>query len=244
MAMEDEDCFAANAEKSEASQAQAFDELLTRVAVKVVDKKHYPADVIDVDVFLSGDRTKYLIDVRNDAFGPEIEVRRQCPRGHEIEQVLDLSCLPIWELPAASAAALAGRKPLVFTLPRSGREVKWQMLTGHLETAILEAVNNNPDDSVTEGVAVRIVEIEGFDEHGLDKETGQDLRGWLKKVHTRDSRALRQHIANNECGVNTVVTIPCKRSGCHEKVEVNVLLEADFFPLVVQREDSTDSSDS
>lgn len=244
MAFEDEDRLAANAEKPESDQMQALDELLSHLAVKVVDKKHYRSDACEIDGFLTGDRTKYLVDVRNDVFGHEIEVIDKCPSGHEINQVVDLRHLPMEPLPKESAAALTSGKPLVFTLPRSGRVVQWQMLTGHLETAMLDVVNDNPDNTVSEAVAVRIVSVEGFDDADLDIETGQDVRGWLRKVHSRDGRALRQHIANNECGVKTLVTIPCKRSRCRGEIKVDMLTHPDFFPLTVQREESTDSSDS
>ena len=244
MAMEDEDRFAANADKPEATQAESIDELLGHLAGKVTDKAHYRFDAFDLNVVLSGDRTQFLVDVRNDCFGSEIEVETKCPAGHPIDQVVDLACLEVWPLPEASAAALKAGKPLSFKLPRCGRTIQWQMLTGILETAMLEAVIGNPDNVVSEALAVRVIDVDGFDEAGLDKETQQDLRGWLKKLHTRDSRALRQHIANNECGVQTQVTIPCKRSGCRRSVEVEVMTHPDFFPLMVQREDSPISSDS
>ena len=244
MEMDDEDRLAANADKPEASQMEALDELLGHLVGKVLDKKHYRFDTLDVNGLLTGDRTKYLVDVRNDAFGHEIEVVEKCPAGHDINQVVDLRHLPLEPLPEASAAALAAGKPLAFTLPRCKRIVQWQMLTGHLETAMLEVVTDNPKSIVSEAAAIRIVSVEGFDDAGLDPETQQDLRGWLKKLHTRDSRALRQHIANNECGVKTTVTIPCGRSGCRGKIEVDMLTHSDFFPLIVEREESTVSSDS
>ncbi len=244
MAMEDEDTFAENAEKSEANQAQAFDELLSGLLVGIRDRKHYRSDDLTVDAMLSGDRTKYLVDVRNDAFDSQVEVIEECPAGHAIEQVVDLACLALEPLTKASAKALADGTPLSFTLPRSGRVVQWQMLTGHLETAMLDVFLGTSKARVSETVAVRIVDVDGFDDAGMDKKTKQDLRGWLKKLHTRDSRALRQHIANNECGVQTLVTIPCQRSGCRRKIKVDMLAHPDFFPLAVQREDSIDSSTS
>lgn len=244
MTFADEDAFAANAGKSEASQAQAFDELLGRLLIGVPDRGPYKAPPANVDSALSGDRMKFLVDVRNDAFGEEMQIKRTCPRGHDIDQIVDLRHLDLEPLPKASAEALSKGLPLSFTLPRCGRTVQWQMLTGHLETAVLEAVTGYPDQSVSEATVVRIVEVDGFDEHGLDEATGEDLRGWLAKLHTRDSRALRQHIANNECGVKTVITIPCKHGNCKQTVEVNVLTEPGFFPLAVQRQESTASSGS
>lgn len=244
MATEDEDRLAAHAEEPEASQAEALDELLAHLFVSVEHKGHYRFEQFDVNDCLSGDRTKYLIDVRNEVLEPEMEVREECPVGHEIRQVLDLRELPIEPLPEASARALREGTPLSFTLPKTGRVVQWQMLNGHLETAMLQVIRESPKQAVSEGLAVRVVAVDGFDGDGLDKETSEDLRGWLRKLNSKDSRALRQHIANNECGVKVMVTIPCKATGCRRKVRINVMEAPDFFPLTVEREESTASSDS
>jgi hypothetical protein len=235
MIVADEDAIAAAYTKGGRDRMHAYDHLLGACAQRVVNPGPYAFTEARFAQYLSGDRAKCLIDLRNEAFEPILPAVGKCPAGHAINDGIDLRELPIFPMDADTAAAMKAQRPLEFRLPHTGRLVRWQMLTGELEDAVVDLSEEHQTTLVSEMLAIRIVDVEGFNADGLDAETNEDLRGWLRNLPARDSRAFRQHIADTEPGVNPVVTVPCPRSGCTGAMRVHVMESPDFFPLSVDR---------
>lgn len=235
--LDDEDRFAAaNQPGHEKERDVALDRWMADLWTGTPKRGPYPSlgERRDPGDLLSGDRTCYLVQFRNDAYDPVMEIRAKCPGGHTIETEHDLRTLKTHPLPKASAEKFRRGEPFEITLPRTGRTVQWQMLTGRLEIALLQMLQEFPDHPKSEGMAVRVVAIEGFDpETGLDPESGEDMQGWIRKLPSRDGKAFQDAVIDAECSVETIIDVTCRT--CGRTAPVNVLTEEGFLDVFPRR---------
>jgi hypothetical protein len=180
---------------------------------------------VDVDTMLTGDRNALMIALRVSGYGPEYTVRVGCPScGEESDHTFSLGSLKIKEL---------GKRPDVdfknefsFKLPRSGKIVKYKLLTikDERELSTVSERSKKLGTQIDNAVTSRLL----FSVLSIDGETDKaKLARVIQSLIAYDSRALRQEINKTEPEVDMRQHMKCKL--CNEESEVTVPLDASFF---------------
>jgi hypothetical protein len=168
----------------------------------------------DLSDLLMGDKLYYALQLRIESSGDTIKLDLQCPSGHNFtEEEFNLRSLKVKNLSEAMRDRMRRGEPTEFTLPRSGRTVKYVPVTARMQESFAKTVRSFKGQMSTELLAMRVVGISGFADTGLDEETGYDLRGFLRSLSSFDARALRLDMLENDCGVDTEIPLTCSECG-------------------------------
>lgn len=186
----------------------------------IVDKRIDPASLI------SGDRNAIMVAIRITGYGREYEVAVQCPDCEEkSDYKFDLAQLPVKRLTIDPLEP--GKNVFEFNLPRSQARVQWRFMTGRDEEDLTQSATAKKkaklavaDDAVTGRLLKMVVGING----NTDKNV---IARALPNMPSQDSKAFREHIQENEPGIEMVGLFTCP--ACGESTEVDVPFGASFF---------------
>lgn len=174
---------------------------------------------VDVTDMLVGDRVFALIQLRRITYGDEFVFRVTCPRCNaRFEWEENLGDLKVRYLEDPEYA-----KPehtFTFTLPKSGKTIKWRMLRGRDEQKMAVLRREHPDALMTSIMLLRVVEIEG--EKMVTRKAFADLPA-------SDAAAFRGEVEARECGVNTGIAVECPE--CWNVFDMDLPLAGQGFLL-------------
>ena len=166
-------------------------------------------DVLDM---LSGDRLFTLVRLRQVSLGDEVELDPVCPntacrtKNHIVVNLNDLPVTPYGE-----------EREFTFTLPGSGRKVKFVHLDGHKEKRLAQMQEPN----ISSAMMIRIREI---DDAAPSKKA-------LAEMSMRDRTALRAEMLRVDAGIDT--NIECDCESCGTRIRTKLEAEPSFlFPGV------------
>lgn len=182
---------------------------------------------IDPDQLLVGDRNAIIVKIRVSAYGAEYNVSVECPQCEEsFDNAFDMSRLPLKSLSAEPIQI--GTNAFRFTLPSSGREAIFKLLTG-ADATELERTSERlrkakgagaPEENVTTRLHAQCVSLGG--------ETDRTkLAQMIRNMPARDSRAWRRYMDEIAPGVDMTQSIVCP--ACGKESEVDVPLGTEFF---------------
>jgi len=167
------------------------------------------ADVLNM---LSGDRLFTLVRLRQVSLGDEVELDLVCPnttcraKNHIVVNLNDLPVTPYGE-----------GCEFVFTLPGSGRKVKFVHLDGNKEKRLAQMQEPN----ISSAMLIRILEIDGI----------APSKKALAEMSMRDRTALRAEMLRVDAGIDTNVETECE--SCGAPVRTKLEAEPSFlFPGV------------
>ena len=170
-----------------------------------------------LDKLLVGDKNALLIAARVLGYGKEYKFTI---KGEEI--TVDLSILENKEFDIASST-----NEFSFTLPHSGNEITYKILTGHDESLIdqelkgLKKLNKNASPQLSTRLKYIITSVGG------NRDT-KSIREFVDNyLLARDSRSLREHIKQNQPDVN--LTMQVELNSGEEDVEIPINLNF-FWP--------------
>ncbi|MGE5528058.1 MAG: hypothetical protein ACM3X6_02820 [Patescibacteria group bacterium] len=171
-------------------------------------------NVIDL---LMGDRLFLLFALRRLTHGDAYSFRVTCPGcNHSYLWEENLGDLRVQYLPDPAHAASDHR--FEFTLPKSGRKVKFRLGRGKDEARLSAIRRDNRDRLMSSLLAMRVTEIEG------EKTVTPRV---LAELPASDAAALRAEIEARDCGVDTTIEVECPN--CFRRDEVELQIDADFF---------------
>ena len=180
---------------------------------------------IDVEDMLIGDRNAIMTALRVTGYGPDYEVKVECPAcGEQSKQVFDLSQLPIKRLGTPPVAE--GINLFEVQLPVTKKRVRLKFLTGKDEREITiteerkKKQGSKADNLVTQRLKYAITSIEGIE----DK---TKIGMFISNMPARDSLFLRRWLDDNEPGIDMKAWMEC--SHCDEHSEVSLPMGASFF---------------
>lgn len=187
---------------------------------------------INVDwskVFL-GDRTTLMIELRKLVLGDLFAFDVTCPAPlcrRRIPWEVELSRLDRKDMTDETRAHLVEHgNEFVRTLPYSGKQVSFKMLTGADERRVADVVRNNPDAMLSSTMLVRITGVEGA-------RTPSERRAFVEGMDLEDATFLQQEWEAVDCGVSTDIEIECPHCGKITRIELP--FDADFFSLKSNR---------
>ncbi len=180
---------------------------------------------IDVEDMLIGDRNAIMTALRVTGYGPDYEVKVECPAcGEQSKQVFDLSQLPIKRLGTPPVAE--GINLFEVQLPVTKKRVRLKFLTGKDEREITiteerkKKQGSKADNLVTQRLKYAITSIEGIE----DK---TKIGMFISNMPARDSLFLRRWLDDNEPGIDMKSWMECPH--CDEHSEVSLPMGASFF---------------
>ena len=166
-------------------------------------------DVLDL---LSGDRLFALVRLRQISLGDEVDLELACPNpacGERTFVTLDLNDLEV--------TPYGEEREFEFTLPGSGKVVKFGYLDGHKEKRL--AALKEP--TLTAAMMIRIVEIDGQ----------PPSKKALNEMTMGDRSALRKEMLRVDGGIDTQVDATC--DACGARIRTRLEAEPGFlFPSV------------
>jgi len=166
-------------------------------------------DILDL---LSGDRLFALVRLRQVSLGDEVELELACPNtgcGERTPLTVNLGDIEV--------TPYGEEREFGFTLPGSGRKVKFGYLDGHKEKRLAALKEPN----LTAAMMIRIVEIDGQ----------PPSKKALNEMSMGDRSALRKEMLRVDGGIDTQVDIPCE--ACGTRIRTRLEAEPAFlFPSV------------
>lgn len=172
---------------------------------------------------LVGDRVFALLQLRRITYGNAFVFRVTCPRCNaRFEWEENLGDLKIKYLEDPEYA-----KPehtFTFTLPKSGKVIKWRMLRGKDEQKMATMRREHPDALMTSIMLLRVVEIEG---------EKMVTRKAFAELPASDAAAFRGEVEAKECGVDTTITLECPE--CWNVFDMDLPLAGQGFLLPAGR---------
>jgi len=169
-------------------------------------------DMGDVLTMLSGDRLFVLVRLRQISLGDEVELDVVCPnqgcraKNHVVVNLNDLQ-----------VTAYGDEREFVFTLPGSGRVVKFVHLDGNKEKRLAQM----QEPTISAAMLIRILEIDG---------TAPSKKA-LAEMSMRDRAALRAEMLRVDAGIDT--NIECDCDSCGTRIRTKLEAEPSFlFPGV------------
>jgi hypothetical protein len=188
----------------------------------VDDPSRFDSILLDMT---SGDRMALLIGIRAVSLGHEYPVIASCSHcGHQDRINIDLSAQDIIDIAAPEVTEhtcrFSDRSPI--------KTIKWRVMTGQTELAterIDPSVRN--ESLLTVSIATRIVEIDGRPVDPTNKVHMKSIITALKQMPARDREKIRQHIKENEGGLDMDVTWRC--TNCNRDNTMSMPLGAGFF---------------
>ena len=167
-------------------------------------------DILDM---LSGDRLFALVRLRQVSLGDEVELELACPNmacGARNYLTVNLDDLEVTPYPE--------EREFDFTLPGSGKAVRFGYLDGHKEKRL--AALKQP--SLTTAMMIRIVTIDGQ----------PPSKKHLNEMSMRDRSALREEMTRVDGGIDTAVDVSC--DSCGARIRTRLEAEPAFlFPSAV-----------
>ena len=166
-------------------------------------------DILDL---LSGDRLYALVRLRQVSLGDEVELELACPNtgcGERTGLTVNLGEIEV--------TPYGEEREFEFTLPGSGRKVKFGYLDGHKEKRLAALKEPN----LTAAMMIRIVEIDGQ----------PPSKKALNEMSMGDRSALRKEMLRVDGGIDTQVDVPC--DACGTRIRTRLEAEPAFlFPSV------------
>ena len=166
-------------------------------------------DVLDL---LSGDRLYALVRLRQVSLGDEVELELACPNtgcGERTPLTVNLGDIEV--------TPYGEEREFEFTLPGSGRKVKFGYLDGHKEKRLAALKEPN----LTAAMMIRIVEIDGQ----------PPSKKALNEMSMGDRSALRKEMLRVDGGIDTQVDVSC--DACGTRIRTRLEAEPAFlFPSV------------
>jgi hypothetical protein len=177
---------------------------------------------VDWSKVLVADRFYTLLQIRAQTFGNDYAFSAQCkvPECRErFEWSLNLQELPVVPLSDAAKAAFKAGNRFETTLPRDGRKVWFQLLTGADEVRAASILRAGREGTLLTALALRICEIENVPDH--------DKRKFLDELEMADAAALLDQFDQVDGGVETDIEVECP--GCLGVQDVQLPFERNFF---------------
>ena len=182
---------------------------------------------LDIDSLLSGDKNALMIAIRITGYGADYGVEISCPSCDEkFKNTFDLNEMPIRSFSIEPVEE--GRNLFSFTLPKIQKEVLFRFLTGKDEEELSRTSERKKkalggdmaDSNVTARLVAAVYSFNGI----TDK---SKIAQVIRHLPAYDSLALRNHIDENEPGVQMLQYALCPH--CGEESEVNIPLGVEFF---------------
>ncbi|WNG39344.1 hypothetical protein F0U61_41035 [Archangium violaceum] len=171
---------------------------------------------------LQGDRFFALLMVRALTYGPGyafgVGCRNDACRAR-IEWELDLTKLPVRQLSEGSRTAFIGGNRFETTLPDSGKQVRFRLLTGEDERKLPALQRAAPDRILSAVLAYRVLDIDGVD--------AKAKRQFLEDLTLRDADFLVDEFDRVDCGVDTTIEVECPE--CFTVQDVDLPFDRGFF---------------
>lgn len=168
--------------------------------------------VSDVLNLLSGDRLFALVRLRQVSLGDEVELDLVCPsQACRVKNhiVVNLSDLPV--------TSYSQEREFGFTLPGSGKTVKFVHLDGNKEKRLAQMQEPN----ISSAMMIRILEIDG----------AAPSKKALAEMSMRDRTALRAEMLRVDAGIDTNIEYECE--SCGARIRTRLEAEPSFlFPGV------------
>lgn len=166
-------------------------------------------DILDL---LSGDRLFALVRLRQISLGDEVELELACPNtgcGERTPLTVNLGDIEV--------TPYGEEREFGFTLPGSGRKVKFGYLDGHKEKRLAALKEPN----LTAAMMIRTVEIDGQ----------PPSKKALNEMSMGDRSALRKEMLRVDGGIDTQVDVSC--DACGTRIRTRLEAEPAFlFPSV------------
>jgi hypothetical protein len=209
MTGEEEDILISNSVKGH----EKIDKVLSNCVTQLGDISDRKSIELQVRRMTVGDRVVLLMAVRSLSLGSEYSFSSQCDNcGAKNDHEVDLLELDVKEAPDPKL------REQTLTLP-SGRKATLAVMTGEGEARIAKATRGKKrGDVLSLNIMARLVELDGAPA-GVKT---------VKKLTTRDRKAIRQWFRANEGGVDTSLELSC--DSCDSEYES--VLDAgqpDFF---------------
>ena len=190
---------------------EAVNEVLANCIKRVADNDAPGMkDILDM---LSGDRLFALVRLRQVSLGDEVELELACPNmacGARTYVTINLEDLEVTPYPE--------EREFDFTLPGSGKAVRFGYLDGHKEKRL--AALKQP--SLTAAMMIRILSIDGQ----------PPSKKHLNEMSMRDRSALREEMTRVDGGIDTAVDVSC--DSCGARIRTRLEAEPAFlFPSAV-----------
>ena len=183
---------------------------------------------INADTLLVGDKNALIICARVSGYGHEYTTQVSCPScATSQEYTFDLNDATVYGGEDASTLDIVdnGDGTYVTTLPRTGIDVGFRLLTGMDEKRLLAQIENarkkkKPEQAVTLQLRHMIVSVS-------DDETPETIKYLVDNIPSMDARHLR--LAYKLAAPNIDLTQHFECSECDHDQEMEVPLTADFF---------------
>lgn len=187
----------------------------------VVDKS------IDYGQLLTGDKNGIMIAARVLAYGKDYKTNVTCRTcGHVTKTSVDLTALVEKTI---SEPTIKGVNEFTFTLPLSGKTLKFKLLTHaddeqiQLELTKLDGVDSEVDHTMSTRLKYIITAIDGND----NKQAVRDFVD--NQFLTRDARSFREHYYSVNPDVDMTFSFVCNNPECKQERRIAVPLGVDFF---------------
>lgn len=183
---------------------------------------------VDPDSLLLGDKNALLLAIRISGFGASYKAHFTCEScGEKFKHSFNLSTVAM--KPLTGTPIHEGENLFEFTLPRSGRKVKFCLVTDGLHQEITKAqeqrkkaLKTERDFSIVERLSRLIKEIDGVSDPGGIREAVESMLAF-------DSRALRDHISDIEPDVLLEEEVTCEACGFCDWYDIPLGIEF-FWP--------------
>lgn len=183
---------------------------------------------IDTESLLIGDKTALLISIRISGFGREYHSSFTCGNCRQSQDhTFDLGLAELKPLGAEPVAR--GENLFRYTLPKSGKVVKFSLPTDKDDSDIMKAQQNRKkafknsviDRAITDRLLLTIKEIDG-------KSDPEYIAKFIEKsMRAYDSRKLRKHMAEIEPDLILKEEVVCRH--CGESDDRHVTMGYEFF---------------
>jgi hypothetical protein len=179
---------------------------------------------VHINDLLIGDKNAILISSRILAYGPEYNVTITDPNENEpVDVVVDMTKLKIKEI---DESQLNRNNEYEFTLPKTGMNIKFKLLSHMDELAIQKDIEASEKalkqgNEITTRLRRVIIEVEG------NKDLGYISNYVINQLQAADSRALRKHIQALTPDIDLSFEYTSPFTG--EKEALKVPIGLDFF---------------
>ena len=175
---------------------------------------------VNVDTLLVGDRNALLITIRVSGYGSDYVVEIECPDCSEkFKNTFKLDALTIKRLGTNPDSPNSNQ--FSYTLPLSGLNIKFKLLTGADEFEITQEaekkkkVGMQTDNVISRRLFYSIMSVNG--------ETDKNkIARIVSNLRAGDSLALRKHIDSVEPGVDMNQQVTCQHCGAGSEVDVPI----------------------
>jgi hypothetical protein len=179
---------------------------------------------VHINDLLIGDKNAILISSRILAYGPEYNVTITDPNENEpVDVVVDMTKLKIKEI---DESQLNRNNEYEFTLPKTGTNIKFKLLSHMDELAISKDIEASEKalkqgNEITTRLRRVIIEVDG------NKDLGYISNYVINQLQAADSRALRKHIQALTPDIDLSFEYTSPFTG--EKEALKVPIGLDFF---------------